>query len=257
MRLDTIRIFIIRTLVLTKASLKSRYRQTFAGFIWVVINPILMFGIQCFVFSQILNLNVENYLIFLLSGLVPWIFIVQSLEMSVSSIVNAAHFVKSFEAPPLTYLVVQLLDNFLNFIAAFSILLLIVFFRADINFAGFVYLPIAFAILFSGVFIISWLVATMQIFFKDTKFILSFFLNGMFFLTPIFYPASFIPSEYSWVLKYNVFYSLIRPFINILYKYDLLSLHDSIFNAVGTLLILLFFTYSFWLVKRNKIYEFI
>ena len=67
-----------QSVALTIANMKSRYRRTFAGFIWVIMNPILVFLIQNFVFRNILNIKIDHYVLFLLGGLLPWIFISQT-----------------------------------------------------------------------------------------------------------------------------------------------------------------------------------
>ena len=96
--------------VLTAANLKTRYRKTWAGFLWVILNPLTMYWIQTQVFSRFLKLNVSNYALFLLSGLLPWIFIVQTLEMCASLFVWSSRMFKAFPVSPLVYVFV--LANF-------------------------------------------------------------------------------------------------------------------------------------------------
>ena len=72
---------------LTFSEMKGRYRNTWAGFIWVIINPILMFSVQALVFKHILRLNMERYYLFLLGGLLPWIFISSTLNMTCNAFI--------------------------------------------------------------------------------------------------------------------------------------------------------------------------
>src|ERR1035437_5970491 len=90
------RVLIRQVRALTVANLKSRYRKTFVGFLWVILNPLILYGVQSLVFMKFLKLQVPNYTLFLLSGLLPWVFIVQSVEMCTSLIVINGKLFKSF-----------------------------------------------------------------------------------------------------------------------------------------------------------------
>jgi ABC-type polysaccharide/polyol phosphate export permease len=70
--------------VLTGANIQSRYRNTFYGFLWVVMNPILTYAVQVFAFTTIFHVKSFNYPVYLLAGLFPWMFILQSVEMCTS-----------------------------------------------------------------------------------------------------------------------------------------------------------------------------
>jgi len=201
---------------LTVANLKARYRKTVAGFLWVVINPLLMFGVQSLVFKTFLKLQVNNYSLFLLSGLLPWIFITSSLEMCTNSILAASFLLKSFQLPPLVYLFAQLFDNLINFLAAFVLILSPFLISHGVSF-HILFLPVAVVLLLGGVVGMTWILATLQVFFRDTKFILSFVISITFFLTPIFYPETYVPDRYRWLVHVNPLYQLIRPFHCVIY----------------------------------------
>ena len=78
-----IQIFSRQLISLTLANMKARYRKTFAGFLWVILNPIILYSVQSVVFRKILKIELPDYSLFLLGGLLPWIFITSTLEMSI------------------------------------------------------------------------------------------------------------------------------------------------------------------------------
>ena len=117
------RIFFRQSIILAMANMKARYRDTIAGFIWVVLNPLIMFGAQSVAFKKFLRLDVPNYYLFLLGGLLPWIFLVNSLQMCTPVFEEKGPLLKSFKIQPLVVLSAQLFDNFVNFLFAFFILL--------------------------------------------------------------------------------------------------------------------------------------
>lgn len=247
-------VYFVQVRSLTEANLKSRYRNTVSGFIWVVLNPIVMYGIQCFAFSQILQFKVNNYMLYLLSGLLPWIFIVQALEMSTSTIVGAGPVLKSFSVHPLVFVLAQILDNFVNFMAAFVLVFIPVLLFSDFQLWRLVLLPIPVLILGAGVFALAWFLATLQVFFRDTKFVLSFVLNGLFFLTPIFYPPEFVPDRFRWIIEVNIIYMLIRPFSAVLYDPKIGAIPTALGEAILVLMILFSASYFFWQRKKDALY---
>src|SRR3954465_5069767 len=147
------RIFVRQSRALTAANLKSRYRRTIAGFLWVVLNPLIQFGVQSAIFRHVLKIQVNNYLIFLLSGLLPWIFITQSMDMCTSLFVTSGNVLKSFRLNPLVLLTAQLLDNLLNFLAAFLIIFVALLFHmgGETHLNGLLFTPIAVLVLLTGV----------------------------------------------------------------------------------------------------------
>ena len=83
-----------QVLALTRANLKARYRKTAAGFLWVVLNPLILYAAQSLVFERFLNLRVPRYSLFLGSGLLPWVFSAQTLEMCTSLFVTHGRLIR-------------------------------------------------------------------------------------------------------------------------------------------------------------------
>lgn len=249
-------IFWLQVRALTVANLKSRYRNTVAGFIWVVINPLVMFGAQSYAFHHVLRLNIDNYPLFLLSGLLPWIFIAQSLEMCTSILVTSGRLLKSYPVHPLVYLISQLADNLVNFLAAFTLLLLPIWlFYGDVRGSvGFLFLPLPLATLATGVLGLAWFLATAQVFYRDTRFVVSFVLSIAFFLTPVFYPPEFVPEKFRFLLYANPIHYLIVPFRVCIYDFKAGAFFRSMLPALVTALGLLTIAAAYWRKKRSSVY---
>jgi lipopolysaccharide transport system permease protein len=243
-----------QSLRLTTANLKSRYRKTWSGFLWVVLNPILIYGAQSYAFSIILKLNIAHYSLFLLSGLLPWIFISQSLEMSAGIFVNSGRLLKSFPIHPVVCLVAQIMDNAINFIAAFLLVLVFLLIHPVENWSRLLLLPIPIIFLVFGVFSAAWLLATLQVFFRDTRFIISFVLSIGFFLTPIFYPQFLVPEKYQWIVTLNPVHHFLAPFRALFGDYGGASFVPACRNAGITALIIFLTAFLFWRKNRNAIY---
>jgi ABC-type polysaccharide/polyol phosphate export permease len=198
--------------VLTKANLKSRYRSTTAGMLWVLLAPAILYSAQSFAFHYILKIQVDRYPVFLLSSILPWIFISSTAEMSVGIFVNNGRFIKSYRIEPLALVLAQIFDNFINYNLSVVLMMVPVLYLFDMHVLQLWRLLIPQLILIVFVSGFSVLAATVHVFFRDTRFILNFILQVSFYLTPIFYPQELIPRELSWVSKVNPFTAILSPF---------------------------------------------
>ncbi len=243
-----------QVLALTLANLKSRYRKTVAGFVWVVMNPILMYSVQCYIFHWVLHIEIANYQLFLLGGLLPWIFINQSLEMTTPILVNSGRLLKSFPTNPLIYVFAQLLDNGINFCAAFFCVLLPLAVTEHVDPYGIACLPLAGVLLFSGVLALSWLLSAANVFFRDTRFIVSFSLSILYFLTPIFYPIELVPPSIRWLVQLNPLYLMIRPFQTALIRFAWLPFARDCLSSAAVSIVGLPLASAYWRRKKNEIY---
>jgi ABC-type polysaccharide/polyol phosphate export permease len=239
---------------LTVANLKARYRKTAAGLLWVVLNPLILYGVQATVFTKVLHIDLDNYLLFLVSGLLPWTFISGSFQMGTSSIVMNGRLLKAYPVSPAVYLVAQILDNFINFLVAFALIFAPVWIQQPGSPLGLLLLPVGLLILVIGVFGMTLFLATTHVFFRDTAFLVQFMLSVAMFATPIFYPIEFVPGNLRWLADVNPLLHLIAPFRRCLYDFDpglfLAEAARGALVAGGALLV----ATLLWRSRRNAIF---
>lgn len=242
----------------TGANLKARYRKTVAGFLWVVLNPLIMYTVQALVFKRFLKIDVRHYALFLASGLLPWAFLQQSLEMCTSLFVSSGRMLKSLQVNPLVLLLAQISDNLINFLATLVLILIPVCLLEHLSgwdrFEVLFLLPIPIFILACAAVGMSWLLATWQVFLRDTRFVVSFVLSVSYFLTPIFYPVSFVPPEFRVLIQINPLYRLIVPFQILMTDYDPNAFGISLFFASGIACGFLGLAALTWEKRRNDVY---
>ncbi len=178
----------------------------------MILNPILIFAVQAYAFKIIFKIQYMNYTTFLLSGLLPWLFIVQSVEMCTSLFVNYANFIRNLPVGPLVLLFTQVLDNFINFLFSFFILVVVFFFREPEHFRILFLMPLAIIPLVVAVGSLCLIFSSINVVLRDLKFVTSFLFSLLFYLTPIFYPPQFIPAEFQILVTVNPFYHVIHPF---------------------------------------------
>lgn len=238
----------------TLANMKTRYRNTIAGFFWVILNPIILFSAQALVFKHILKIDMPRYYLFLLSGLLPWNFLSSSIEMGVPILDSSREILKGYKVKPFTLVSAQVLDNFFNFLFAFILILLpFAFFDVGIE-ISFLLLPISLTLFFVAVLLFTSILATLNIMLRDMKFISTFVLNIMFFLTPIFYPKEFIPLKFQFLVDYNPIYIFIE-----LIRMTIVNFHPQLYlqlltKAVFLTILLLLVRHFNWKKIRNTFY---
>jgi ABC-type polysaccharide/polyol phosphate export permease len=245
-----------QAIAMLRANMKARYRNSWAGFLWVLLNPILLFGAQSFVFHSILKINVPNYFLFLLSGLLPWLFITQSLEMTTNIFVSSGRLLKGFQIQPAVCLLAQILDNFFNFVVLFALMLTAAVILGHLPPARALLFAVPVLICLIGVVGLAWLLATLQVFYRDVKFVTSFVLNVSFFMTPIFYPENFVDPQYRWLLLLNPFRYFILPFRDLIEGASAAFITNCLV-ALTLSLALLVLAAANWRQRRNVAYFYI
>jgi ABC-type polysaccharide/polyol phosphate export permease len=240
--------------VLTKANLKSRYRSTTAGMLWVLMAPAILYSAQSFAFHYILKIQVQNYPVFLLASLLPWIFISSTAEMSVGIYVNNGRFIKSYRIEPLALVLAQIFDNFINYYLSVILMMIPILYFFDVHVIQLwrILIPQLVLVVFVSGFAV--LVATTHVFFRDTRFVLTFLMQVSFYLTPIFYPKELIPPQLSWVSTVNPFSAILAPFQSV----ALPELRENYWTlvmqsagvAIGTFALAIFV----WRRKKNAVF---
>ena len=251
---NELQILLRQVWVLTAANLKSRYRNTWSGYLWVILNPLFLYTAQSYVFYFVLRINISNYPLYLALGLLPWIFLVSSNDMSTSSLVVNSRMLKSFPVKPLALVFSQIADNFINYLSAFFVLLIPIGIYTNWPMYNLFYLGLPLLSLFVFVSSFCFLTAQINVFFRDARFILNFLFQVGFFVTPIFYPKVIVPENMKWIVHYNIFYYLIRPFQLLNFDFTLKQYFTELGYSYSVSFAFLLISIYFWRKNRNALY---
>ena len=181
-------LYFYRELIKTLAAkeVKIKYKSATLGWLWSLLNPLLLMLIFCVVFTYIMKVKIENFPIFLLCALLPWFYLSFSLNAATTSIVDNASLIKKtffpYEVIPLSIV----LANLFNFLISLGLLFLFLFFYRIFPTMGWFYLPLV--ILFQTLFILGLclLSAALHTLFRDVKYAVELILLVWFYATPIF-----------------------------------------------------------------------
>lgn len=247
--------FWIQIKELTLASIKSRYRKTWAGFLWVILNPVMMFGVQALVFKKFLKIDLPDYFLFLLGGLLPWIFFTTTIQMGTPVFVMQSQLLRSFKINPWVVLGAQVLDSFLNFVAGFILIMLPFYLFSDKSILPLFLLPVALIPLLIGTLSITVIMSVLNVFYRDINFVIGFFFSLLFFLTPIFYPKEFVPTQYQWMIDLNPVLYFIDPFRSIIHSQELSAFFPLLLKSVAASLVFMALAILVWKRKQNEFYR--
>jgi len=188
---------------LTLKDLKVRYKTAALGFLWALLNPLIMMIIFSIVFSLFMKIQIEKYPIFLLTALLPWHFLSQSLSISTTSIVDNANLIKKVSFPREIIPISSITANLINFLLSLIVLFIfLIIFKVRFTFM-ILLLPLLVLTQFIFTLGISLISCTLYTSYRDVKYIVEVLLLSWFYLTPIFYPLSLIPQQYQRIYMLN------------------------------------------------------
>lgn len=208
------------------STLSARYRRSFLGFLWSLLNPLLTMLIMGVVFSALFKRPFSDFSLYLFSGLLPWNLISSSLLIGGSSIVTAEGYLKKIYSPKVMYPIAAVGVEVVNFVLSlFGLFILALLWGAKLSWALFL-LPLALILL--ALFILG-LVFTLSIavvYFRDLTHIIQILLMGLFYLTPIMYPVDFLSGQLLTLIKVNPFYYFIQLFHTIIFQHSVPDLSN-------------------------------
>ena len=176
--------------------LKLRYKNSVLGFLWSLVNPLLMMLVFTAVFSFMMpNTQIRLFPVFALCAILPWNFFNAALSESVHSIVDNAHLIKKVYFPREVLPISVVASNLVNFLLALLVLFLMLFASGIGVTKWVVFLPLI--VLAQFLFTLGWalILSTMNVFYRDTGIIMNVVLMAWFFLTPIIYPIDILPAS--------------------------------------------------------------
>ncbi|MCJ7579165.1 MAG: ABC transporter permease [Candidatus Aminicenantes bacterium] len=192
--------------------LKLRYRGSFLGFLWTILNPLLYLIILATVFSKIMRFQIDNYIIFLLAGLTSWTMIQQTITIATGSIVNNQALFRRVYVPKILFPLSNVLARFIDHTIMTIILVgFMVFFKMPFT-LSLLMLPVFILLHFLFTLGFSLISSVVQIKIKDVQQILAIAFQALFFLTPIIYTLENIPEKYKSLFLLNPFYYFVQCF---------------------------------------------
>lgn len=207
---------LLKSLVLN--DLRLRYRRSVLGFLWTMLNPLLMMIVLSVVFSTVMRFNVKDYSVLLLAGLLPWTFLSQSINNSLMSVVGKGSLLKKVYIPKAIIPLSAVLAAFVNFLLSFIPFLgVVVVLGRPLTWAV-VMLPLAMLLLAVFASGLAYLFSCLNVFFRDFSHMTEVIISAWFYASPIIYTLEMIPEKYRAAFAWNPMVPMIECFRAPLYS---------------------------------------
>jgi ABC-2 type transport system permease protein len=202
---------------LVSRDIKVRYKRSVLGFVWVMLNPLLMMLIMNMVFSSIFRISTKNYTAYLLSGIILWNLFTQSTTTALMGFIGNSNLIKKIYLPKAIFPLSMVISAMIHFV--FSLVpLFFIFLITGTPLSPYIFLlPLVLLMIFIFTYGVSLILSTLTVFFHDAKYIYDVLLLAWMYMTPIFYPESIIPQKYSFFFHLNPLYYFLSIFRASLY----------------------------------------
>jgi ABC-type polysaccharide/polyol phosphate export permease len=176
---------------------KIRYRNMSLGVLWSLLNPLVFVSLYTFVFTKIFrNPAIEHYPLYLLIGVICFNYFSLAWISATYSITSNAGLVKRVNVAREAIPISSVLANAIHFLVQFSLILVFtLWLRIPVG-VSWLWLPLVIGLLILAVMGISLLTSALDVYFRDTRYIVESFAMLLFWMTPVFYNDKLVPAEY-------------------------------------------------------------
>ncbi len=179
---------------LVKRDIKLKYRRSFFGYVWSVLNPLLIMIVLTVVFSAMFQKNIENYPIYLLTGRVLMEFMRSASQAGLKSVTSNSALLKKTYIPKYVFTLSKVTSTFIDTVFSLGAFIIVMVATRSPFFWQLVFVPLTLIELYFFTLGLSFLLAQMNVFFRDIEYIYHAVCVAWGYLTPIFYPIQRLPN---------------------------------------------------------------
>lgn len=205
--------------LLVEKDLKLKYRRSFLGYIWSVLNPLLVMIVMAVVFSHMFRFEITNYPVYLFTGQLMFNYMSISTSNAMFSITSNGPLLKKTYVPKYIFTFAKITSGLVDLVFSLAALVIVMIFTGA-QFSWYnllVFIPVLELYMFCiG---LGMLVSALNVFFRDIQYIWNAFVTAWMYVTPIFYPMEALPEKLQWVVKhFNPMYFYIGQFRDLVYS---------------------------------------
>ena len=189
---------------------KVRYRKSFLGLLWTLLNPLFMMIIMTIVFSSVFRANIEHFPAYLLAGQICFNFFNESTNSAMNAIITNGSLIKKVYVPKYLFPVSKVFSTLVN-LGASVVVLLVVMLVTKVPLNGnviWILIPLSGLILFCvGLGLV---LSSIAVFFRDMLHFYSVITLALSYLTPLFYPVEILPDTVQRVVYLNPLTNIVQ-----------------------------------------------
>jgi lipopolysaccharide transport system permease protein len=204
---------------LTWRDVKVRYKQTELGVAWAIIQPLFTMLVFTLFFGRLAGVPSDNvpYPVFAYAGLLAWTFFANAITNSGNSLVGSANLITKVYFPRMLIPAAAVAAGLVDFAFAFVILVLLMIYYGVMITWTIVMFPVL--VLLTTLLALGmglWLSA-LNVKYRDVRFALPFLVQLWMFVSPVIYPASFLPAKFRWLIGLNPMTGIIEGYRSALF----------------------------------------
>lgn len=230
--------------------LKLKYRRSFLGYVWSILNPLLIMIVMTVVFSTMFDRKIENFPVYLLTGRTIFECVTSATNAAMRSIIGNGSLIKKCYVPKYIFTLAKVTSSMVDFVFSLGALVIVMIFTRT---------PVTPYVLLTPLVIIQvyifscglgFFLAQLNVFFRDVQQIWKAFTTAWMYATPLFYPIESLPEKLQPIIKaLNPLYYYIAQFRDLVYTGRLPG--PRIFWG-GWLIAIVAFVVGLWSFKRSQ-----
>lgn len=195
---------------LVRRNFNTKYRQSVLGVLWSFLNPLMTMAVQYLVFSQLFRSDISHFPVYLLTGIIFFSFFNECATLGMDSIVLNGPLISKVAMPKIIYPLSRSISSLISLGISLLPLLGAMLLSGTPLTAALLLMPVAAGMTFCFALGMSLILATMNVFFRDTRFLWSVVSLLWTYATPIFYPISIIPAAWQPLFRLNPMFQFIH-----------------------------------------------
>ena len=246
---------------LVRTDFKLRYQASALGYLWSILNPLLLFAILYIVFANFLGLgrNIEHFPVYLLTGIVLWRFFAEATNNGLKAIVQRGNLIRKINFPKYIIVISGTVSSLINLGLNFLVIMVFVLINGvDLTWQALLVIPLIIE-LYLFALAIAFFLAAVNVKLRDTGYLWDIFLQAAFYATPIIYPLSMVAGKNelaAQVLLLSPVAQVIQDIRHFLITHDSMTmsdLTDNIWMLIAPFgIILLVGIVGVWYFKRSQ-----
>ena len=219
--------------------IRGKYKSSFLGVLWSFVNPLLMTLVYAIVFPYILKDTGDNYVTFLVIGILPWTFFTTVISQGTYCILANAGIIKKVYFPREILPISIATSGLINFLISCLIIFIFLIFSGVGFSIQILWLPLIILTQYLFSLALIFITSAVNVYIRDAEYIINFIVSMLFYATPILYKAeTFAGSAIEWIIKLNPMATIITCYRDVLFYQSLPHIKSLLVVLLGSIILL-------------------
>lgn len=217
-----------------KREIRGKYQKSFLGILWSFLSPLFQIILYTLIFTFVFPSGIDYYYLFLMTGIIPWIFISEGVGQGATIVVANGDLVKKTYFPREVLCIASVIAKFVNMILAYIVVLIfLICSNVGISLRLIWLLPIVMLLQFVMVLGLALFFSAITVFLRDMEYIVSVILMFLNWATPIMYDVERMTEMVRKVIRLNPFTSIMCLYRDVLFYHNMPSMVDFIIPLIS------------------------